>query len=285
MSKIDELINKLCPESVVFLPLELLIKKNPKSKIGAKTAEKMEVGAIPFFTSGQNIYYVNEASVSGENIFANDGGYADFRYYKGDANYADHVISFKPNGINGRFLYHYLNMKKQYIDEVMFRGSGLRNINRKAFMNTPIPVPPLEVQSKIACILDNFTDLTAELTTELACRKKQYECYRDQLLSFGSKYQEISILDMLCQPITDGPHETPTLVVDGIPFLSAEAIIDNRLNFDHIRGFITKEYDAVCAKKYKPQKWDVYMCKSGSTTGKVAINDTDIDFNIPNRKD
>ena len=36
----------------------------------------------------------------------------------------------------------------------------------------------------------------------------------------------------------------------------------------------------ICAKKYKPAFNDVYMCKSGSTTGKVAINDTDKDFNI-----
>ena len=58
-----------------------------------------------------------------------------------------------------------------------------------------IPVPPLEVQSEIVKILDNFTELTAELTTELTAeltaRKKQYEYYRNQLLTFESK--DISI--------------------------------------------------------------------------------------------
>ena len=51
-----------------------------------------------------------------------------------------------------------------------------------------IPVPPLQVQDEIVRILDNFTELTeslvTELTEELAARKKQYEFYRDKLLNF-----------------------------------------------------------------------------------------------------
>lgn len=51
-----------------------------------------------------------------------------------------------------------------------------------------IPVPPLPVQREIVRILDNFTELTAEitaeLTAELTARKKQYEYYRDRLLTF-----------------------------------------------------------------------------------------------------
>ena len=45
-----------------------------------------------------------------------------------------------------------------------------------------IPVPPLEVQAEIVRILDKFTELTKELTTELANRKKQYEYYRHSIL-------------------------------------------------------------------------------------------------------
>ena len=47
-----------------------------------------------------------------------------------------------------------------------------------------IPVPPLPMQSEIVRILDNFTELTAELAAELTARKKQYEYYRDKLLMF-----------------------------------------------------------------------------------------------------
>ena len=48
-----------------------------------------------------------------------------------------------------------------------------------------VPIPPLPVQSEIVRILDTFTELTEELTEELTARKKQYEYYRDELLTFG----------------------------------------------------------------------------------------------------
>ncbi len=90
----------------------------------------------------------------------------------------------------------------------------------------------------------------------------------------------MTILDMLSQPITDGPHETPKFVEYGVPFISAEAIYDNKIDLNKKRGFITKEYDEICARKYKPKRNDVYMVKSGSTTGKVAMVEFDDDFNI-----
>ena len=84
----------------------------------------------------------------------------------------------------------------------------------------------------------------------------------------------------LAQPITDGPHETPNLVKRGIPFISVEAVMNNRLDFTRKRGFISSEYNDQCNKKYKPQLHDVYLVKSGSTVGKVAIVETNMVFNI-----
>ena len=83
-------------------------------------------------------------------------------------------------------------------------------------------------------------------------------------------------------PITDGPHETPQLYSEGIPFVSAEAVStgNGRINFENIRGYISQEYYEECCKKYIPQKEDIYMIKSGATTGKIAIVDTDDVFTI-----
>lgn len=85
------------------------------------------------------------------------------------------------------------------------------------------------------------------------------------------------VLDM---PITDGPHETPVLYDDGIPFISAESIADGYINFNAKRGYISQQYYDECCKKYKPQKLDIYMVKSGATTGKVAIVETNEIFTI-----
>jgi type I restriction enzyme S subunit len=84
----------------------------------------------------------------------------------------------------------------------------------------------------------------------------------------------------LSTPVTDGPHETPEFLDEGVPFISAEAIKGSKIDFDKKRGYISKEYDAICAKKYKPKRGDIYVVKSGATTGNVAMVETDDDFNI-----
>ena len=97
---------------------------------------------------------------------------------------------------------------------------------------------------------------------------------------FTDDWEQRKLLDCLIQPISDGPHETPNLVDEGIPFISVDAIVDNKINFERKRGYITEEYDLECRKKYSPQREDVYLVKSGSTVGKVAIVETDERFNI-----
>lgn len=86
----------------------------------------------------------------------------------------------------------------------------------------------------------------------------------------------------LSMPMTDGPHTTPQLYDDGVPFLSAEAVSCGRgkIDFDHIRGYISEEFYEECCKKYIPQMDDIYMIKSGATTGRVSIVDTDVKFTI-----
>lgn len=83
-------------------------------------------------------------------------------------------------------------------------------------------------------------------------------------------------------PITDGPHETPELFDEGIPFVSAEAVScgNGHIDFSHIRGYISQEFYDECCKKYIPQINDIYMIKSGATTGKVAKVETEEIFTI-----
>lgn len=103
---------------------------------------------------------------------------------------------------------------------------------------------------------------------------------RIRFKGFTEDWEQRKLRDLLEQPITDGPHETPELYDSGIPFISVDAIVDNKIDFTKMRGYISKEYDDICAKKYKPRINDVYLVKSGATIGKVAIVDTYDDFNI-----
>lgn len=90
----------------------------------------------------------------------------------------------------------------------------------------------------------------------------------------------IKIKKIVSIPITDGPHETPNILDEGIPFISAEAIRNNKIDFSRKRGCISTADHLKYCSKYKPLKDDIYLIKSGATTGNVAIVETEKEFSI-----
>ena len=94
--------------------------------------------------------------------------------------------------LNSDFLYHYLSsqsVQNYWISKI--NSGSVSNLNADIIKTLPVPIPcpnnpekSLAIQDEIARILDAFTAMTAELTAELNMRKKQYNYYRDQLLSF-----------------------------------------------------------------------------------------------------
>lgn len=127
---------------------------------------------------------------------------------------------------------------KEYVEENQ-SGSAYPAISDAKVKDFRIPVPcpanskkSLEIQAEIVRILDSFTELTTELTTELAAeltaRKKQYNYYRDQLLSFEEGDAEWNTLGAIAEnldskrkPITSGLRES-----GGIPYYGASGIVD-----------------------------------------------------------
>ena len=67
---------------------------------------------------------------------------------------------------------------------------------------------------------------------------------------------------------------------EGVPFLSAEGVSAGFVNFKKARGYITEELNKIYSKKYSPKLHDIYMVKSGATTGVTAIVETEKKFNI-----
>jgi type I restriction enzyme S subunit len=80
--------------------------------------------------------------------------------------------------------------------------------------------------------------------------------------------------------ITDGPHESPVFADEGIPFVSAEASVNGRIDLSRKRCDISKELHEEYCKKAKAEYGDILMVKSGSTTGKIAIVDFHDEFSI-----
>jgi putative type I restriction enzyme specificity protein len=85
------------------------------------------------------------------------------------------------NELNYKFLFYWLSVEAQ---KYVYAGMGNPKLMSNQVAKILIPLPPLSVQEEIVRILDKFTTLEAELEAELDCRKRQYEYYRNQLLSF-----------------------------------------------------------------------------------------------------
>lgn len=281
MTEFEKFINNQCPDGVVYKRIASMAEVGTGSSNGN---EAVDNGTYPFFirssiVKAKDDYEYDEEAI----IIPGEGGVGDIFHYV-NGKYALHQrvyrIHFLTNEINAKFVYYYMQQHfKSFITKKAVNAT-VTSIRKPMIEEFLIPVPPLEVQREIVRVLDSFTFLSAELSAELQARKKQYEYYRELLLTKKDANRLGKIIDMLSQPITDGPHITPVFVDSGIPFLSAEAIHDGKIDFEKKRGFITKDFDLECCKKYKPQKNDVFMVKSGSTTGKVGYVDTNEQFNI-----
>ncbi|AJQ45377.1 hypothetical protein JM47_02125 [Ureaplasma diversum] len=115
-------------------------------------------------------------------------GYVNWQNEKFWANDVCFCINPNPN-INKRYLYYFLVNNQDYLYSISNRSAIPYSISRDRIYDIQIPIPPLEVQNHIVSILDQFNTLTNDLTQglpkEIELRQKQYEYYREQLLSFN----------------------------------------------------------------------------------------------------
>ena len=150
-------------------------------------------GTIPVVAGGRTpAYYHNTSNRDGQTIvIAGSGAYAGFVSWWEEPIFVSDAFTVKPHNILlPRYCYHFLMNMQQQLHEFK-SGGGVPHVYPRDVSPILIPIPcpnnpekSLAIQSEIVRILDKFTALTAELTAELTARKKQYNYYRDRLLSF-----------------------------------------------------------------------------------------------------
>ena len=188
MPFIEQLLNG---ENVEWKKLEEVCEIKTGKGVTKKNA--ISNGVYPIISGGKkpmdyiNIHNREANTVTVSRVGANAGyvNYISERFYLNDKCFS--VISKKDNVFIPRFLYYALKKQEDNISSLQSQG-GVPTINTVKLGNILIPLPPLSVQHRIVEILDKFTALEAELEAnleaELDCRKRQYEYYRNQLLSF-----------------------------------------------------------------------------------------------------
>lgn len=134
-------------------------------------------GSVKLLTTNISDLYTSE-DLAGEYLSDAEvvaipwGGNPVVQYYKGKFLTSDNriAISNDTNYLRTKYLYYFLLNNLQVI-ETFYRGAGIKHPSMAAILDMEIPIPPVDVQTEIVHILDAFTELTTELTTELIYRK------------------------------------------------------------------------------------------------------------------
>lgn len=206
MSNLEELIEKLCPDGVEYKRLGDIGRISMCKRV--LKSQTNSVSGVPFYKIGT---FGKEAdSYISEELFLNYKSRYPYPQ-KGDvlisasgtigrtvifddkpSYFQDSNIIWVANNeefLTNKFLYYIYQTNPWKVAD----GGTIQRLYNSDLEKIQLPVPPLEVQREIVRILDNFTFLTTELAAELAARQKQYEYYRDLLLTF--KPNESTILN------------------------------------------------------------------------------------------
>ena len=206
MSKLQELINKLCPNGVEYKPLGEVFEMRNGYTPSKNNPEFWVGGTIPWFRMddirengrilSDSIQHITPSAIKGKGLFE-----ANSFILATTATIGEHALIIADSLANQRFtnlkvrkslsnllvtkfIYYYMFI----VDDFCKRNtnvSGFASVDMDKLKKMPFPVPPIEVQEEIVRILDSFSDYAAELQAELQARKQQYEYYRNLLLTFN----------------------------------------------------------------------------------------------------
>ena len=289
MSRLEELIRELCPDGVRFCQLGEVahyakermdascvdennyvgVENLLQNKMGKTVASSVpEGGAVIAFHPG-NILIGNIRPYLRKIWLADcDGG------TNGDVLtiQIDDVTTLMP-----KYLYYVLSSEQFFIYDIQnCKGAKMPRGSKEAVLRYLLPIPPLPVQQEIVRILDNFTVLTAELQNklddELQARQKQYEYYRNALLTATPDIPVVKLKEVVKKSCSGGtPTKSNSDYYEGgtIPWLRTQDVRFNEIT--EINSFITEEAVKKTSAKWIPENC-VIIAISGASAGRCAIN-------------
>lgn len=267
MSKLNELLAELCPDGVQIYLISNVCDI-VRGRVISKDYIRENEGNYPVYSSqtenNGELGRISTYDFEGEYLtWTTDGANAGTVFYRQGKFSITNVcglLKIQSKNILAKYLYYILTVEgPKYVRN----GMGNPKLMSNVMASIKIPIPPLPVQHEIVRILDNFTELAAELTT----RRKQYEYYRSLLLSFDNISRWITLGELgkvsMCKRIMK--NET---TADGdVPFYKIGTF----------GGFANAYISKETFEKYKslysyPKKGDILISAAG-TIGRAVVFD------------
>lgn len=269
MSKLDELIKELCPNGVEYKPIGEICDILRGRRL--TTRDLIEDGEYPVFHGGiEPIGYYNQKNRDGYstmviNVGASAGtiGFCDKDFWSSDGCFCfSHTET-----LNQKFLFYVLQSNEHYLKSKV-RKAGIPTLDNKEIERFQIPVPPLSIQNEIIHILDTFTSLTAELTAELTARRKQYEYYRDSLLTFGDDVEWKTLGELF--EFKNGLNKEKDAFGKGKTIVNFTDVYNKRwLTKERLHGLV--DVNGEEQQRYSAKKGDVFFTRTSETKEDVGM--------------
>lgn len=173
----NEKIKKEIPEGWKVTTIGKIIIERQKSSIKVGQA-KNKLGKYPFFTSGSEIYEMNEFLTDGRNCFLSTGGKGYVQYYVGKSSYS--TDTWVISGINNLedYLYLFIKSIENMLDNKYFAGTGLQHLQKDLFKDTHIVIPSDEILKEFNKISNTIFNKISRIYKE----NKELQKLRDFLL-------------------------------------------------------------------------------------------------------
>ena len=233
-----------------------------------KNSQYIRKGDIIICTSSGSKDLVGKAAQASNDMFASVGAFCK-------------VIRAK-NTINYVYLKHYFSspVYRNVISELS-SGANINNIRNEHIDDLQIPLPPLDIQQKIADVLDKASALIelrkAQLDKlDLLIKSQFIEMFGDPVAN--SYNWDTTSLGNVCEKITDGEHNNPEFIGSGIPMIMANNIRDSVI-LEGCKFISEKDYRRF-SMKCNPEKGDVLLVSRGATIGRCCENNLNEPFSL-----
>ncbi|HHG8628050.1 TPA: restriction endonuclease subunit S [Raoultella ornithinolytica] len=288
MSELSYLEKLLSGAEVEWLALGDLTKYEQPTKYLVKAKNYNDEFITPVLTAGKTfilgytdethgIYRASKSPVIIFDDFTTANKWVDFDF-KAKSSAMKMITSSDDVKFSLKYIYYWLNTLPSELVEGDHKRQWISGYTSK---RVPIPCPgnpkkSLAIQAEIVRILDKFTAHTTELSAELTARKKQYNYYCEQLLSFDENIPFVQLSDC-CVTISDGDHQAPPKTDSGVPFITISNITRlNTIDFENTY-YVSDDYYQRIHDKRKARKKDILYTVVGSIGIPVFI-DFDMKF-------
>jgi len=182
-------------------------------------------------------------------------------------------------GVSSEYLYYYLKSNRRQISSLGV-GTTFKAIRQEDVKKIKVDLPSFKDQIKIALILKKIEELIAQRKESLLQLNELVKSTFLKMLGDLRKHDQVS-LDELCHKITDGTHDTPKRLKEGVKFITGKHIKPSYIDFKN-SDYVTQEVHDEIYRRCNPQYGDILYTNIGANLGTAAMNTVKYEFSMKN---